>query len=244
MRYLIFPLIAIVLLLAIACNTESKKSSTEVSLLGDITEAQTARPEANDVLALFDLPSGKWNGAEFRFKYITDVRYTEQTKITLKEGESRLLSNSYARDKEVALFEDSISGFFDSLRFDTTGKPFSSVYAPIAEEANRLSGSTASRRLLIVYSDLMENTPELSFYDKKAQEGLKNTPEAISEALLQKVPLNRLDGIEIVFVYQPNNAADDRLFQTTAGLFKKLFTEAGATVSIVANLTAAPVAKN
>ena len=51
----------------------------------------------------------------------------------------------------------------------------------MAKELNRLSQSTEDKKFLLVYSDLMENTDEISFYDSKNLDSIKTNPEKIKQ---------------------------------------------------------------
>lgn len=226
----------IISVLLFSCTTPDR-TTTEVSVLYDVTEKQSARPDAGEILPLFALDADKWNAAEFRFKYVTDVSYNPQARFALTPGGNRLRSSGFTRDKEVKLFKDSVEHFIDSLRQEKIGRPHSSVYLAIAEELNRLTDSKAARRILVVYSDLMENTQGLSFYNKKTIAELHSNPGKVKAALLAKLPIKKLNGIEVYFVYQPADAAADDTFRQVANLlYKTLLAERGAKVSVAANV--------
>jgi hypothetical protein len=111
------------------------------------------------------------------------------------------------------------------------------MYTPIARELELLSKSKSQRRILIVYSDLMENTESLSFYRKQDFEKLKTKPEQVQKYFEALAPINTLTGIEIYFIYQPTDTKSDERFRIISGFYKKFLESKGAEVNISANLT-------
>jgi hypothetical protein len=82
----------------------------------------------------------------------------------------------------------------------------------------------------------MENTSEMSFYDRQKQELLKTNPDAISKYFEAQLPLQNLQGIKIYIVFQPNGIEEDERFKIVSGFYKKLFEAKGAVVEITANI--------
>src|SRR5665213_101142 len=134
----------------------NSNQSTEVSVLRDVTELHLSQPVANKIIPLYGLDTQKWNGGDFHFANISDVSYN-QTKEAHIGTANQWLSNEYDRTKTVKQFYSSITQILNDSQKDTVGKYHSSIYIPLANELNRLSQSTAKRRILLVYSDLMEN---------------------------------------------------------------------------------------
>lgn len=229
----------VLLVLIGACSYLPERKQSIVSTMVDETEDMRPAPDPAEIIPLFGLDEDKWNGASFSVRTVTDVSFTRQRTITLPAGGNRLRSNSFARDREVAAFKDSITALLDSLKTDTTGKPQSSIFLPIAEELNRLAENKAQQRILIVFSDLFENTQGgLSFYSKKTLTELRNNPDKIKAALLAKLPLKPLDGILVYIIHEPENAEADELFRLVSGFYKSMLEEQGAKVIIAANVPA------
>lgn len=230
--------IGIVMFAVKACNNicDPQNKLIKISVLQDLTEVQIAQPSADEIIALFDLDSNKWNAAVFRFALLTDVSYNRQTTISLADGGSRLLSSSFTRDKDVQRFIDSIRTFFQSIEEDTAGRPHSSIYLPLVSELTRLATSPATSKILLVYSDLMENEMSLSFYDKKIQSLMRTDSAQIIAMLEAKATLPDLTGIEVHLIFQPKDAAQDELFQLVSVFYASLLESHGATVKIAANV--------
>lgn len=83
---------------------------------------------------------------------------------------------------------------------------------------------------------MMENTDKLSFYDKGILHEIKTKPERIKQYFESQIKLNKLNGIKIYIIFQPENMEQDNAFNIVSEFYKKLFESKGATVEITANL--------
>lgn len=220
-----------------ACANMDKRITTEYSLIRDLTGPVKVMPDENEIITNLHIKQNIWNGINFSFFNVSDVSYTPHWRITLVKAGKRLASSESVRKKEVQTFEASLTTLLDSTANDTAGRNHSSIYLPMVEELTRLSKSSAERKVLLVYSDLMENTSEISFYNAQTLTALVSKPETIQEKLFAKAKLPDLSGIEIHFVYQPTNTDDDTQFWLVSGFFRQLFEAKGAKVSVSANLT-------
>ena len=234
MKTFISILISIAIItLIVACNSE-EESTTEVVILHDITDTHIAQPDTQEILSLFHIQN-KWNGGVFYFTDLTDVSYN-QTKQAKLEPRNEWISNEFDREKEIKKFKEEIAEIIKNETMGNTEKTNSAIYLPIARELNKLKNSKAQRRILVVYSDLMENTETLTFYKKDDFEQLKINPKQIKEAFEKQATLDSLNGIEVYFIYQPAENNSDQKFQILSGFYKKLLEDKGAKVIISANL--------
>lgn len=221
--------------LLVSC-TAKDPATTEVVVLRDITQEHLAKPNADDILPLFDLNKQKWNGAIFRFADISDVSYSpaRQAKI---ETAGRWLSNEFERDEEIKGFYGEVDKIITDTQNETIGRNNSSVYLSITREINRLSESKSQRKVILIYSDLMENEREMSFYNPRTLELLKTKPDEIQEYFETQLQLQSLNGIDIYLIYQPGNPYEDREYKIASEFYKKLFEKKGAKVESTANIT-------
>ena len=229
-------LIILAMIVLAACANKSSRTSTEYSVLRDLTDSTSVMPDEAALLADLGIDTDIWNGVNFNFFNVSDVSYTPHWRISLAKGGDRLTSSEYTRKREVIAFKKKLTALLDSARSDTEGRNHSSIYLPMAEELTRLAGSNAERKVLIVYSDLMENRQRLSFYDTRTFSLLRADPKKIEQLLFAEAALPDLSGIEIRFVYAPKDAADDANFRLVSDFFRSMFEKQGATVSVSANL--------
>jgi len=207
--------------------------TTLVSVFYDITDSQKAKPVLEDIEPFYGLEKNQNSGAMFRYANVTDVSLNA-TKVKTLPDINPWTSNEFERTK-------SISDFFAFIKeslsvIEDNGKNRSSVYLPIARELTVISNDKADEKNFIVYSDLMENTPEVSFYDPKTFQELISSPETFIERFNKLSNLPDLTGIHIFLIYQPSNTKADEEYRTVSSFYKKLLETKGATVHIQANL--------
>lgn len=226
----------IAIMAIVSCIKSTPPVTTEVGLLVDITSIQTIKPDTNEILSVFDLKGDKrWNGATFHYSEISDVSYNQisETKINTADIWS---SNEIGRDKEIKNFKTTVLKILDNTEHNKTGKNNSAIYLPIARELNRLANSKAQKRILLIYSDLMENTIDITFYNKKQFQNLTTNPEAIQKQFEQLQVIQNLHGIEVHLIYQPIDSQSDKVFRIVSGFYKKLLENKGAKVKISASV--------
>lgn len=226
--------IVIVVIIIIGCNSNNT-TETHVVVIRDITDAQLSQPKSEDITKQFELDNSQWNGAKFRFVDITNVSYNHTLEANIT-SENQWMGNEFDRQKKVKSFYTEISKILNEAEKEEIGKDNSSVYVPIARELNRLSQSTSQRRTMLIYSDLMENTEEMSLYDTTKLNLLKTNPDLIWKYFNAQVPLQNLDGIKIYLIYQPPDTGKDGQYKIVSEFYKDLFESKGATMEITANI--------
>ena len=231
----IILLITLITVFVVKSNSNNQPLITEVTVMRDITDSLVSQPKTSDFISLFNLENSKWDGASFRFVDITDVTYnhTYEKKI---QPENEWMGNEFDRGKKVKEFYSEITQFLNNAKTDMKGKDNSSIYIPIAIELNRLSQSTSQKRILLIYSDLIENTDEFSLYKKSNLDLLKTNPKAVKEYFEKLTPLSNLEGIRIFLVFQPTDINEDAEYKLISGLYKNILESKGATVEISANI--------
>jgi hypothetical protein len=213
----------------------SQTNTTEVVVLRDVTEKNMIQPKADDILKLYDFSGNNWNGGRFRFSDISQVS-RNQTQQVRMESANQWLSNKFQREDDINHFQKSITEIVNKAGQVVMGKDNSSIYIPIAKELNLLSQSKSEKRIFIVYSDLMENTEELSFYRKNDFALLETEPKLLQEKFEKLSEINSLSGIQVWFIYQPSDPISDKQFNIISEFYRKLLESKGAKVNISANL--------
>lgn len=226
--------ILLLITLLVGCVSE-RNTTTELVIARDITDSRIEQPKLEEIFSLFGLTENPLNGAIFKFQNLSDVSYNQRSQLRI-EQQNKWLSNEMERQGEIKKFKIAIESKLEQSPSDTIEKENSSIYLPIARELNQLSQSKSDRRILVVYSDLMENTLEFSFYRKGDFELVKNQPDSLQKRFEKELLISPLSGIEIYFIYQPKDIKSDQRFQIISEFYKKLLESKGAKVTISANL--------
>ena len=234
MKTLIASIIIVVLVILIASCSLQKSTSTVVVLYKDVTDNLLAKPNINEIMSLYAFDNVD-NGGLFYLTKITDVSFNETAKAKIPE-QNHWFSNEFDRNKEISNFKNEILKILTHAYIDSSGRGNSSIYLPIARALNELSTNKMQKRVMLIYSDLMENTIEMSFYDKYKMYLLKTNPDSIAKYFDDQLPLKNLKGIDIYIVYQPVGINQDEQFKIVSGFYLRMFESEGANVQIVANM--------
>jgi len=202
----------------------------------DVTDKYLAKPEASEILTFFNLSDGgNWNGAIFRFSDLSDVSYNKSLEVRIDPA-NPWFSNEIERQKQIESFDNAASTILNDAEKDSIGRNNSSIYLPIAGELNRLSQSKAQKRILIIYSDLMDNDLDVSLYSKNEFRELEQNPQSLRSVFEARQQLGDLTGIEVHFIYQPADVLQDKEYRIVSAFYQKLLEDKGASVTIEANL--------
>jgi len=229
--------ISAVVMLIVACVPKTKVPNTTTVIVAarDITDTALSKPIAEEITPLYDFEKSQWNGGKFRFVDISDVSYNRTQEASIEQA-TEWLSNEFERKKQVKVFNERIAQILADADSEKVGKDFSSVYVPLARELNLLSQNIAQRRIMLVYSDLMENTTNLSFYDTATFRLLTANPDVIRNIFEKELHLEDLKGIEIKILYKPADPNKDRQFKVVSEFFRQLFESKGAKVYVGVNI--------
>jgi hypothetical protein len=233
-KLIILILVSLTVIIFFACKSEAGKTR-EIVVIRDITDSNLSQPDAEQILSLFKINDEKWDGASFRMLTLTEVSYNQVYEISLPQ-ENEWLGNEFERNKKIEAFKHAITNEINKNDSQNIGRNQSSIYAPLARELNHLSRNRADEKIIVIYSDLMENSPTLSYYKPQTLEKLNTQPSTIQKTLESIEPLTDLQGIQIHLIYQPQNTKEDTWYRTTSAFYKKLFESKNALTEISANL--------
>lgn len=235
MRIALIVVLVLGLLGGLGYTLYQPKEMSSVYVIQDITDKHVSVPDSEKVVGFIQSLSGdKWSGIEFRYSHISDVSLNHVTAITLP-AQNKWLSNELQRRKLVEEFYAEVGAAL-SHNTGSVEKNNSSVYISIAQSLNALSSGSSTRKVLIVYSDLMENEKEFSFYDASVLALLSSDFNGVKSKLDAEMPLSTLSGIEVYLVYQPLDVDADKQYRIVSGFYKKLLEEKGVVVHIVSNI--------
>lgn len=232
-------LLALVLIIAgcvayIDCNDNSYEIETTVAIDRSGSHAY-ALPAKETIKQAFSDERELWKGYAFNAVSLSDVHLNKVYEARI-EPECSYTGNVYQRKKKMEDFTKNVDIAIDQLLSEPMDRPFSSLYIAIVGELNRLAESKAKKKRLVIYSDLMEQSPLFSFYTKKTLAELKANPDSIAGRLNKEAALPALNGIEVYLVYPPMNIEDSEQYRIVSNWYKKILEQQGAKVFIEANL--------
>ena len=230
---LVIILLSIITVL-IGC-TSNQTTTTQTIVLLDVTDKFLSRPVAKDILNLYGFDQNKYNGGIFQLSDLTKVSFNETEEVKVGKV-NQWLSNQFQRVNEIDTFNNEVTNIISQAELAPAGENNSSIYYPVASALNELTQSNADKKYALIFSDLMENTPQISFYNKAILKEMKEKPEAIRNLLESQLQLQSLSGIAIYLLYEPTNSLQDEEFKIVSKFYSDLFESHGATVIISSNL--------
>jgi len=222
-------------LLALQCMVITP-TITEITVLWDVTDTTIGKPKSDEILPLYHLDGEDvWNGALFRISTLSNVNFNPTEELTLPPR-NKWLSNELQRQKEIGTFKSQIALSIDAPQTEDIGRSSSSLYWPVFIELKRLAEQTGERRIMVIQSDLMENSADLSLYDPKQLKAFTTDPTSVKYLTENIAQLPPLKGIEVYMIYRPMNTVDSERYTLISEVLTNLLQEKGAKVYRSANL--------
>lgn len=211
------------------CNTQPLTLDDDTFVLYDMTDATSGLPSANDLLSAFDLKNNPYQSIRLNISTISEKDHNRTTCISL-EHEEELQSNPVIREAKILHFGRQLQQCLNAIR-NTDTSSHSIIYRAIAACANELASSTAKRRLLVIYSNLYENS-DINFYHQRVLRQIQDSPDAVQHCLEREYSIQSLKGIEVWLIYNPASYQDNDHFRLIAGLYQRMLQSHGATVHV------------
>ena len=223
----------LILILNASCQNSSVAEMTEIAVVIDQTDPLLIKPNPEEIINQLNIDENIWQGIRLTVGYVSDMDVNGTTIIQLPRN-SRLTGNSQIRKAAVERFKMQVRSCFKITDFEKS-KDHSIIYRTMAKHLNTLAASTANAKILLVYSNLMENS-EVRFYDTETLSMISKSPEAIQKKLDKQLNIRNAEGVRVWFIYKPSSFEDNSLYMTIARFYKQILERKGATVHIEQSL--------
>ena len=237
MKQILYLLMSSLLFSCTKTTVDSTIQSCCVSLIDDRTDSFALSIEADPILRLFGFSENKEKEATLRYVLITDKKLNPINTFHLEDGISTEREN---KNDIVQFREQLIRSFYKQIRkgLHQADQPIAKSYQhsecfyTITSELTALSQSKSTERILIVYSDLQENSDLFNCYSIKGYRMLIDYREKVKSLFDNSKHLpDNLKGIRVYFVFQPNTRQEDNTYLSMFRVYKSLLKERGAIVS-------------
>ena len=234
-------LYTIMMLLLGSCTKNSQDQDTFITVLKDVTDNLTLKPNSNAILGIYNLKDHKQAAAGFRYCEVTNMVLNPTIDLILPGGSVTEQNN---KNSEPLFRERAILNFYDSIRKvmavsglrPLTTLPNSMCFEAVAAELTLLTKNNYQRKFLLCYSNLFQNSSLFNAYNTKVQKEISDHPAAIAQQLENTHLLpGRLTGIVVVFLYLPQTPRQDNLFAQMVTIYKMLLQPRGAIVRVQAS---------
>jgi hypothetical protein len=200
--------------------------------MDDWTGQARTVPEVLDIRDRFDIRDDYWKASTFIYRPITDAKHNGEVTIAL-EAKRWYMVSVEDRQKEMQVFNRS----FDTLQAFISGimseRNKSEVYLPFARMLNELNSIQADVKELEIYSDFLENSKAISFYDSTMKRLLIENPDSIYALLQAQYPLADLTGITVRLYFNEKELAKHGLYDAVTNMYVEMLRKHHATVEIL-----------
>lgn len=230
-----------------ACKNEIPQK-TQIGILVDVTDERFK--DQNFVtdnlpnylkLMKLDKETGGFSGGEIKLSLINEVSDSKSKTIKIEPGKTGLMGeNPLNRKDEVERFYNELNQSFNQLMQTANwGKDASKIYQKITRECLKMKRRDFDRRILIIYSDMLENSKLFTFYGanwKSTIEKMIAKPEETLQNLGERGPaLPDLSEFEI-YIIAPRTHETDEKINLSEQLWTALFEFQGAVVYFSSDL--------
>lgn len=224
-----------------SCMQQTKQGEQiAVTVLVDITDPHQVYPDAKTVLPLFGLEGNQNNKAVFKLLPITDRKLNPEASILLEEGKKTEQFNHRQdplfRKRLIVQFYDSVKNVLRTFREEKekadTSLHNSEVFFMIARELTLLKEGQSKKRVLLIYSDLQENSDLVSVYHKK-----KHIKQRDIATYFEKTNLlpEDLKNITVVVIYKAPTREADTNFMKLSAIYEQMIQKRGGRYIVSAN---------
>ena len=225
----------IFIIISLISQSSCKTITTEAIIILDLTEETFTHISINDYKTISSLNANVFNGEVVRIQPITENGFNIVECHKIQRVASSALGNEYQRRSELKKFYSSIDSSLQLLKQGRARRSGSVIFKILSEELNHLNKSKADKKILIINSDLIENS-FIDFTNPSNIERIRNNPNEIEKLLTDKYPVSDLKGITIYILYKPVNKWDSERFEIVSDFYKKLFESKGAIVNVSGNI--------
>lgn len=213
------------------------------SVVHDLTDKHKLQPKPEPLLPLYNLRDNKAAADYYRYHAITDLTLSPSVELWLPDEATAEKQNSedrpMYRDLQIVQFYDSIRRQLQSATRrvnDTAEMSHSECFKIIAGELEWLQSKTAKKKVLLIFSNLQENSAIFNAYSESAKHLLTKNTAAVRKIFEQTNLLpDSLQGVSVFFCYQPTDREDDAAFNAMAQVYKSMLESRGAVVRIQAD---------
>lgn len=236
-----------VLLIFNSCKNEPAKT-TQICVLIDVTDERFKDekfvsenlPKLLQLMEL-DQQTGGFSGGEIKLSLINEVSDSKSKTIKIETGVSGLMGeNPLNRKDEVDRFYKELENSFTQiLNKANWGTDASKIYQKVTRELIKMKSTTADKKYLIIYSDMLENSNLFSFYGANWKSNILKMvedPDATLEKLAEKGPALPDLSEFTIYIITTRTAENDEKINISEQFWITLFENQGATVSFNSGL--------
>ena len=224
MKKLLFLL---TLILLVGCVENEPVTNTELFIYLDYTEGQdysdVVDHDLDKYLELMNVTEeSNANFGKVRIYPLHDVGSSMSKTVKLKKGKSKMEGNRYIRLKEIEKFKTDLLEKTTAVNNTFSGKALkrSHIFNPLCKGVHKISNSNADRKVIVIYSDMLENSDLANFHSGKL------SYETLKKNFDGSCKFDDLSDTE-VYIIHPIDKKNDNKIRTAENFWSKYMMEKG-----------------
>ena len=158
---------------------------------------------------------------------LTDLKHNQEIRVILEKGNSVYSEVKKKREKAQQKFRDDLIQGIDQMKNEKSKKSSSQLVKPFCEKLQLLNNKQADKKIVILFSDLLEHNNKASFYNTKLN--------SIKKYIEKECHCGDLTGVAIYCSFQPKDTNTDEAFSVVEQAFKEFVEEANGEFFYVPN---------
>ena len=203
-------------------------ASEYVTEMVDFTDKPSYNLSSDEVLSLFS--DNEMSAKHYRLRQISNVDHGMVLSVHLPPFNPEV-ENDVNRRKTNLLFRTRVDSAYQTFQNSSFGLPHSSIGRAFIEEARLLSKVNGDRKTIVLRSDLMENTPDLSFYDKGVLQSVQNRDDRYWNSFTMFEDIS-FAGIRVVVIHSPIDASADSEFRIVCNYYRYFVEKCGGAFEV------------
>jgi len=200
-----------------------------LTVLDDTTDEEIAEPNIKDIQAM--VPANTDAELQLRYSHLNNSEHNEVYTISLEEHS--FLDNELERKVALERFYQNIDSILVSEKDKKHQYTHSSIYVPLVDHLTAIAKGSAETKIVLFYSDAIENSETYNMYEQQAYQKMLNDPVSEVSTFTARRQIPDLQGIHLYIIHYPKSQKDNRMFSTAVDFYRNhLFKDSGLTIHI------------
>ena len=214
-----------------SCSTMNNQASNTISLtiLDDTTDKEIAEPTIEDIQAV--VPADTDAELQWTYSQLNNSEHNEVYIMSLEEHS--FMDNELERKVAMEYFYQNIDSVLLSEKDKKHHYTKSNIYVPLVDHLTKVAQEATKTKIVLLYSDAIENSDTYNLYQKQAYQKMLNDPASVVATFIARRQIPDLDGVQLYIIHYPKSEKEDKLFTAMVDFYRKhLFKESGLTIHI------------
>ncbi|PQJ76494.1 hypothetical protein [Polaribacter glomeratus] len=211
------------------CNNLPTQSIS-LTVLSDRTDLTIPKPSISQIKYFFDDELYQNGKRIFRFQTITNTSINKSFGASIAVADP--FGNSLQRKADIQKFYLRIDTLFALKNKEKNTYRSSSILNPLLKQLKEIQTSKTTRKVVLLYSDILEASDVFNVYKTHNQRLLIKEPNKVVQYIQSQITIPKLEGVELYIIYYPTDRINNRLFEKMTIVYQELFKDSGLKLQI------------